>query len=79
MSRRLLAAGADARLSAALAIPPPKPSASERESVPIEVNTVNVGATSREQALIGFSVSAENQADLIGVIGNGIAYTPMPL
>lgn len=40
------------------------------------VNTVNVGATSREQALMGFSESAENQANLIGVIGCGIDYTP---
>lgn len=41
------------------------------------VNTVSVGATTREQALMGFSESTENQANLIGVIGNGIDYTPL--
>lgn len=40
------------------------------------VNTVSVGATTREQALMGFSESTENQANLVGAIGNGIDYTP---
>jgi hypothetical protein len=34
-------------------------------------NQLDSGVT-REQALIGFSESAENQASLIGVIQNGI-------
>jgi hypothetical protein len=28
------------------------------------------------QVLVGFSESAENQASVVGVIGNGFAYTP---
>lgn len=34
------------------------------------------GVASREQVLIDFSESAENQAQVIGVIQNGIEYTP---
>lgn len=41
------------------------------------VNAVSSGALTREQALKGFSESAENQANVIGVIGNGIDYTPL--
>ena len=35
-----------------------------------------VGASTREQVLIGFSDSGENQANLIGIIGNGFEYAP---
>lgn len=41
------------------------------------VNAVSTGTLTREQALKGFSESAENQANVIGVIGNGIDYTPV--
>ena len=39
------------------------------------VNQLSSHAQSREQALLGFSESAENQASLIGVIQNGIELT----
>jgi hypothetical protein len=38
------------------------------------INQLSSHAQSREQALLGFSESAENQASLIGVIQNGIEY-----
>lgn len=41
------------------------------------VNTVSTGTTTREQALMGFSESTENQSNLVGIIGNGIDYTPL--
>lgn len=41
------------------------------------VNAVASGSWTREAALVGFSESVENQANLIGVIGNGIDYTPL--
>jgi hypothetical protein len=34
------------------------------------------GATTREQMLVDFSESAENKANVIGVIGNGFDYQP---
>jgi hypothetical protein len=39
------------------------------------VNQLSSHAQSREQALLGFSESPENQASLIGVIQNGIELT----
>ena len=39
-------------------------------------NSIDGGAITREQALVGFSESAENQANLIGVMQNGFEYDP---
>lgn len=50
--------------------------APEQAGYDVWVNSVAAGATTREQALMGFSESTENQATLAGVIGNGIDYTP---
>jgi Ca2+-binding RTX toxin-like protein len=41
------------------------------------VDQLASGAQTREQVLTGFSESAENQAALIGVIQNGMAYIPV--
>ncbi|MGZ8338123.1 MAG: DUF4214 domain-containing protein [Telluria sp.] len=40
------------------------------------VGLLDSGATARNQTLAAFSESPENQAGLVGVIGNGVAYTP---
>jgi hypothetical protein len=40
------------------------------------VNELNTNTRTVAQVLAGFSESAENQAALIGVIGNGFTYTP---
>ena len=40
------------------------------------VDLLNAGNISRAQDLVGFSESTENQAALIGIIGNGFAYIP---
>lgn len=40
------------------------------------VGLLDSGATARNDTLVAFSESAENQAGVIGVIGNGFAYTP---
>jgi serralysin len=40
------------------------------------VNILDTKAATPAESLAGFSESAENQAALIGIIGNGFAYTP---
>ena len=40
------------------------------------VNALASGGSTRNQVLAGFSESAENQANVIGIIGNGFEYTP---
>jgi hypothetical protein len=40
------------------------------------LSALDSGATTREQMLVDFSESAENKANVIGVIGNGFDYVP---
>jgi hypothetical protein len=37
---------------------------------------LDLGATTRQQMLVDFSESAENKANVIGVIGEGFDYLP---
>jgi Ca2+-binding RTX toxin-like protein len=48
----------------------------ETAGVNFWVGELNAGSRSVAEVLAGFSESAENQAGLIGVIGNGFAYSP---
>ncbi|WP_420473118.1 DUF4214 domain-containing protein [Noviherbaspirillum sp. ST9] len=49
--------------------------APEAEGLAYHVGTLDRGELSRAQVLVGFSESPENQAALIGVIGNGMSYS----
>lgn len=49
----------------------------EAEGLKFHTDLLNANAVSRATDLVGFSESAENQAALIGVIGNGFAFTPL--
>jgi hypothetical protein len=50
--------------------------AADAQGLKFHVDLLNAGTVSRAQDLAGFSESPENQAALIGIIGNGFAYVP---